>query len=60
MTENDKIQLFVNEINDIEDDKLKRFTINLLLGALEYFYVVPASSTKKYHPPIYSRRRWIS
>jgi hypothetical protein len=51
MTENDKIQLFVNEINDIEDEKLKRFTINLLLGAPEYFYTVPASSSKKYHPP---------
>lgn len=51
MTENDKIQLFVNEINDIEDDKLKEFTIKLLLGAPDYFYSVPSSSSKKYHPP---------
>ena len=51
MSEKEKIQLFVNEINDIEDEKLKTFTIKLLLGAPEYFYTIPASSSKKYHPP---------
>lgn len=51
MSDKEKIQLFVNEINDIEDENLKRFAINLLLGAPEYFYTAPASSSKKYHPP---------
>ena len=50
MNDKEKIQLFVNEINDIEDENLKKFVIKLLLGAPEYFYTMPASSTKKYHP----------
>lgn len=46
----EKINLFVNELNDIRDIKLRSFAIQLLLNAPEYFYTVPASSSGKYHP----------
>lgn len=46
----DKIKFFVNEINDIQDIKLQEFAIRLILGAPDYFFTIPASSTGKYHP----------
>ena len=45
-----RVQLFVNEINDIQNDSLREFAIQLLLHAQDYFFVVPASSSGKYHP----------
>lgn len=45
-----RLQLFANEINDIKNDLLREFAIQLLLNAPQYFFVVPASSSGKYHP----------
>lgn len=45
-----RLQLFANELNDIQDDNLRQFAIQLLVNAPEYFFTVPASSSGKYHP----------
>lgn len=45
-----RLQLFANEINDIKNDLLREFAIQLLLNAPQYFFIVPASSSGKYHP----------
>jgi hypothetical protein len=50
MTIENKLQLFVNELNDIADDNLRMFAAELIGNAPDYFFVVPASSSKKYHP----------
>lgn len=46
----EKIKMFINEINDISDSKLREFTVRMLLDARNYFYSVPASTSGKYHP----------
>ena len=50
MDDTKKLLMFINEINDIQDDKLKIFISKALLSAPEYFFTVPASSSGKYHP----------
>lgn len=50
MTREDKIKLFVNEINYIKDDNLNAFARELIANAEDYFFTVPASSSGKYHP----------
>lgn len=50
MDNNQKLNLFSNELNDIQDKKLKEFASNLLLEAPDYFFTAPASSSGKYHP----------
>lgn len=50
MNTNDRLQLFANELNDIKDNNLRQFAIQLLTNAPEYFFTVPASSSGKYHP----------
>ena len=47
----DKIKMFINEIGDIKDANLKEFAAELIANADDYFFVVPASSSGKYHPP---------
>ena len=47
----DKINLFINEINDIQDENLRAFATELIANADDYFFTVPASSSGKYHPP---------
>lgn len=47
----DKIKMFINEIGDIKDVNLKEFATELIANADDYFFVVPASSSGKYHPP---------
>jgi uncharacterized protein (DUF3820 family) len=47
----DKIKMFINEIGDIKDAHLKVFATELIANADDYFFVVPASSSGKYHPP---------
>lgn len=47
----DKIKMFINEIGDIKDADLKAFATELIANADDYFFVVPASSSGKYHPP---------
>ena len=50
MKAEDKLALFANEINDIQDAKLRSFAANIILNAPDYFFTVPASSSGKYHP----------
>jgi hypothetical protein len=50
-TNTEKIKMFINEINDISDSKLREFAVRILLDARDYFYTVPASTSGKYHPP---------
>ena len=45
-----RLQLFVNELNDIKDAKLQIFAVKLLTNAPDYFFTVPASSSGKNHP----------
>ena len=47
----DKIKMFINEIDDIYDKDLKELAIELIANADDYFFTVPASSSGKYHPP---------
>lgn len=48
--ENNILELFEQELNLIQDERVKEFTKEMLLLAPDYFRVVPASSTGKYHP----------
>ena len=50
MNINERLQLFANELNDIKDNNLRQFAVQLLTNAPEYFFTVPASSSGKYHP----------
>jgi len=50
MNKEDKVKLFINELNDIQDDKLREFATKIIEGADDYFFTVPASSSGKYHP----------
>jgi uncharacterized protein (DUF3820 family) len=51
ISRDDKIKMFINEIGDIKDANLKAFATELIANADDYFFVVPASSSGKYHPP---------
>ena len=46
----ERLTLFANELNDIQDIKLRQFAIQLIANAPDYFFTVPASSSGKYHP----------
>lgn len=50
MTINEKLTLFANELNEIEDNNLRLFAAYLIANAPEYFFTAPASSSGKYHP----------
>jgi len=50
MDRTEKLKLFVNEINDIKDDNIRKFAEELIGNADDYFFSVPASSSGKYHP----------
>ena len=50
MEKADKLKFFINEINDIKSEKHKKFAEELIGRADDYFFVVPASSSGKYHP----------
>ena len=50
MKKEDKILYFANELNDIHDDKIREFATRMIEEADDYFFVVPASSSGKYHP----------
>ena len=47
---NERLLLFANELNDIQDVNLQQFAMKLLSQAPDYFFTVPASSSGKYHP----------
>ena len=50
MKKEDKVLRFVNELNDIRDEKVRAFATKMIEEADDYFFVVPASSSGKYHP----------
>lgn len=52
MDKNDRLKLFITELNYIKDDNLRNFAGELLTNADDYFFTVAASSTGKYHPSI--------
>lgn len=54
MNRADKIAMFSKEIEDIEDDDLKMLATEIIAGADDYFFTIPASSTGKNHPPFSS------
>lgn len=47
----DKLKMFINEIGDIKDADLKVLATELIANADDYFFMVAASSSGKYHPP---------
>lgn len=50
MDRKDKIAMFNNEIDDIADDGLRNLATEIIAGADDYFFTIPASSTGKNHP----------
>lgn len=46
----DKIAMFSKEIEDIADDSLRKLAIEIIAGADDYFFTIPASSSGKFHP----------
>lgn len=44
-------EFFSNELDQIKDKNIRSFTEYCLDNAPPYFWVVPSSSTGKYHPP---------
>ncbi len=45
-----KSDLFIEELNSIKNNQLRQFCIEMLDDAPDYFFVIPASSTGKFHP----------
>lgn len=50
MDKKDKIALFINEIDSINDKNLKKLATEIIACADDYFFTIPASSTGKNHP----------
>ena len=50
MKKEDKIKFLANEISDISDGKVREFAKKMVEEADDYFFIVPASSSGKYHP----------
>lgn len=46
----DRIKLFINELNDITEEKVRKFAEILIENADDYFFEIAASTTGKYHP----------
>ena len=46
----DKIQLLNTEIKEIKDNRLRENLEIIVNNLPDYFFLVPASSTGKYHP----------
>ena len=46
----DKVKMLVNELNDITDVNIRELAKIMIENADDYFFVVPASSSGKYHP----------
>lgn len=45
-----RLKLFANELNYINDKDMRTFAAILIADAPEYFFTAPASSSGKYHP----------
>ena len=50
MKAEDKVKMLANELSDITDGKAREFAQKMIENADDYFFVVPASSSGKYHP----------
>jgi hypothetical protein len=50
MDKKEKVLTFQNELKWIKDKDIRRFAIEMISILPDYFFVVPASSTGKYHP----------
>ena len=50
ITKEDRIKLFINELNDITEEKARKFAEILIENADDYFFEIAASTTGKYHP----------
>ena len=50
ISKEDRLKLFVNELNDITEENLRKFAEELIANADEYFFTVAASTSGKYHP----------
>ena len=46
----DRVKLFINELNDITEEKIRKFAEILIENADDYFFEIAASTTGKYHP----------
>ncbi len=46
----DRLKIFETELNYIKNPKIREFTEKAINKLPEYFFVIPASSTRKYHP----------
>lgn len=44
-------EYFINEIEKIKNEKFKKSLIYMINKLPDYFFMIPASSTGKYHPP---------
>lgn len=50
MDSENRLKLFVNELNEISDEKMRKFAEDLIINADDYFFTIAASTTGKYHP----------
>lgn len=50
MDKKEKALTFANEIKWIQNKDIRRFAIEMIAMLPDYFFVIPASSTGKYHP----------
>lgn len=50
MDRKEKALTFQNELKWIKDKNIRRFAIEMISILPDYFFVIPASSTGKYHP----------
>lgn len=48
---NNKLELFETELDYIKNTKIRKFAEKALLMLPEYFWKMPAATSKKYHPP---------
>lgn len=47
----ESVRLVAREVEKIQSEEIKQFTLDVLLATDPHFWVAPASSTGKYHPP---------
>ncbi|WP_297419202.1 HD domain-containing protein [Clostridium sp.] len=50
VSDNKNVEDFKNELDLINDNKIKEWTLKALESLPDYFFEIPASSTGKYHP----------
>lgn len=50
MTSKERIDFFEDELNLIKSKNLKKFAKEILKNADDYFFIMPASTSNKYHP----------